>query len=188
MGDGGNSASLVAAGFGTQAISSIGNSYSQYKALESQGAYQKQVYDFNTKVADLQSSDALRRGDVAISQERKGIRQAVGSERVALAAQGIDTESGSAKDIQDTTQLIGAQNEITIKANAWREAWGYKSQAVASAAAGQFANLSNSNMANNTILTGGINAIGSLLNSGYYGSGGGIRDPRPGANIAPGSR
>lgn len=153
---------LVAAGYGTQGLASIGGAYSQYKALNAQGNYQKNQYDFNSKVAEMQAEDALQRGEQAVAISRKQIGATVGSQRTASAAQGVDVNSGSAVETQADTKYVGAMNAIMIRNNAWREAWGYKNQALGATFAGEFAKMSASNQAANTLLTGGLNAVGFL--------------------------
>lgn len=179
-----NAAPLLATGFGIQGLSSIGNAYSQSQAIEAQGAYQKSAYDFNSKVAEMESADVLKRGNRAISENKKATSSQVGAERADLAAQGVDVNSGTAREIQNDTQYVGALNAITISNNVWRESWGYKSQAIADTAAGRFSQLASETNYGNTLLTGGLNALSSLAQGGYYYKSGG--KVKPGSTIGAG--
>ncbi len=48
---------------------------------------------------------------------------------------------------------------LTVKNNAWREAWGYKAQARSYRTQGALSRLASRNEANSTLLTGGLQAV-----------------------------
>jgi hypothetical protein len=95
------------------------------RAAESQA----QQLEFNAGVADLQAQDATQRGLEEEQRFRTQVRGLVGSQRSALAAQGIDVGSGSAADVQADTAYLGELDARKIRANAQREAWGYEVEA-----------------------------------------------------------
>lgn len=165
----------MAAAFATQGIASVGNAYAQSQALKAQGNFQKQAFETNSHLAELQAEDAIKRGDKEAGQIKAKARQMIGTQRAALAAQGIDVNSGSARDIQEDTAAMSELDALTIKNNAFREAWGYKVQALDFRARGQFAELSARTQSRSTLLTGGMQAIGYGLQSGYYARGGGVK-------------
>lgn len=98
-------------------------------SAESQGTYEKSVYDQNAKYAEQQAADAVDIGQEAEYRHRAGVRGLVGSQRAASAAQGIEIDSGSALDVQLESVGIGELDALTIRNNAAREAWGYKVEA-----------------------------------------------------------
>lgn len=175
------------AALGAGAINSGVSAYNQSEALKMQGEYQKQIYEQNTRFAEAQSTDAIRRGDKdAVERLRRGNRdvstikknraQTIGAQRASLAAQGLDIESGSAADIQAETAALGAEDMIsadeaakldalTIKNNAWREAWGFKVQAFDYSTRGQLALSTSQNQARNTLVTGGLQTLNYGLQS-----------------------
>lgn len=137
-------------------------------ALRKQGDYQKDMYDFNSKIAQLQAEDAIRRGDrEAVRYEKKG-QQAIGASRAALAAQGVDVSSGSALDVQTDIAEQAAVGAVTIRNNAWREAWGYKVQAESYSQKGFMEREAAQEKAKATMLTGVANtlAIGGKMAGG----------------------
>lgn len=144
---------------------SLYTSYSQSEALKMQGEFQRQQADFNARIAETQAEDAIRRGDIEASRYRTQVQRTAGAQRVGLAAQGIDIASGTAADIQEETQIIGQQDIMTIRNNAWREAWGYRMEAQNQRASGAMASRARQFEARNTLLTGGIQAA----NYGYQG-------------------
>lgn len=80
---------------------------------------------YNQKVADIQKQDALDRGD--FEQQQVGARQAQirGRQRVALAANGVDLDSGTPAALLDQTDYYGLEDQRTVANNARREAAGY---------------------------------------------------------------
>ena len=115
----------------------------------------------------------------------------IGEQRVALAAQGIDIDQGSALEIQLQTAEFVSQDALTISNNAWREAWGFRAEANSLRFQGQFAQLAASSKARSTLITGGLKGLTSFLKAGSFieGKGGSIARPILGAptNI-PGQR
>ncbi len=95
------------------------------------GAYQAQaqVAQNNALIAGWQAQDAMARGDRAAHVSGSKTRQLKGSQRAALAANGVDMTEGSALNILTDTDYFGAIDAGTIKDNAAREAWMLRNQA-----------------------------------------------------------
>ncbi len=161
-------------------LSSIGTAFSQSQAMQAQGAYQNTVAQANAGVAGIQSTNAIQQGDIAATQSDLKTRGIIGSQRASLAAQGVDINSGSAAAVQASTGAVGALDSLTIRNNAWRQAWGYQVQAENDTASGQFAQMAANNNSTNTLLTGGMNAVSSGIKSAYYYGGG---SPNPHFNL-----
>ena len=138
---------------------SLYQAYGNSKSAEAEGEFKKQQFETNAKLAEMQSDDAMRRGYKAVEQIRTKAHQTKGAQRAALAAQGLDINSGSAAEIQDDTDRMSEEDVATAKTNAWREAWGYKMQAVNASGAAQMASIAGRNQARNSLLTGGIQAL-----------------------------
>lgn len=171
--DGGTSSANSFGGLGAASllfggISGIGSAYSQATAYQIQADYIQQASELNAQIAGVQAEDAIRRGNKSASQFKKQVKGMKGSQKAALAAQGIDIGSGSAAEILDNTDTQGALDVQTIKNNAWREAWGYKTQAIANTAEGRISQIAASQNIQSTILTGGLNAVNSGLSAYYY--------------------
>lgn len=159
----------VTGGIAAMGMMSIGSAYSQSKAQQSQADFTAAQYAENQKIAGVESDDAVMRGDLKASQADKQMKAQVGAQRVAAAAGGVEVTSGSALELQSDTEAQGQLNMLTIKNNAWREAWGYKMQAASDGAMGNFAALAGKNQSNNTLLTGGMNAASyGIKGYGYY--------------------
>lgn len=137
---------------------SMAGSYNQGQAQRQQGKHQQQVLEQNSRLAQLQAEDSIRRGDKEAAQVRKQASKIEGAQRAALAAQGLDVDMGSALDIQMETAELGALDALTVKNNAWREAWGYKTQAIDLSTQGRMANIGSKAARQQTLLTGGLQA------------------------------
>jgi hypothetical protein len=156
-----------------QAGSSLASNISQSGAVRSQGLFQKQQSDMNARISEMRATDAIERGNAAASAKIKQGKQVIGAQRAALAAQGIDIGVGSALEIQYDTKRIAEMDAITIKNNAWQEAWGYKVQALNDTASGNFQNSAANFASNNMLLTGGLNALKYGSEAAYYFNSGG---------------
>lgn len=146
---------LVAA----QGAQSLAGAYSQSQALQAEGAASKTLANANARFSDLAADDAVIRGEKEAVRIKRDTKRLIGSQRVALAAQGIDVGSGSALDVQEDTAAFGATDAETARNNAWREAMGYKVQAADQRFRGDFAERSSRSAARSTLLTGGLQAI-----------------------------
>jgi hypothetical protein len=123
-------ASLALSGIGT-VLQSVSQSQ--------QSGYQAAVARNNQRIAEQQAQDALRRGDIAEDQQRQKTGLLIGTQRARLAGQGTALDEGSPLDIQGDTAAAGAQDALTIRSNAEREAWGYRAQAANYAAQARLA-------------------------------------------------
>lgn len=177
----GGSEGLMAAGFAAQGVASVGSAYAQSQAIEAQAEFQSQMFEFNKELASYKADDALERGTKSANDLRKQVKQLIGSQRASLAAQGIEIDSGSAAEIQRNTNYMGKLDMLRIKSNAWREAWGYKVEALNYGSQANFASMAAETNSRNTLLTGGLNAAGSLAQASSYW----LRTPAPSQKEMP---
>lgn len=96
---------------------------------QAQGAASAEASLQNAQFANQAADDAVARGEFESDQQRLQTRAAIGSQRAGFAANGVDVNSGSAAEIQDDTAAMGELDALTIRNNAAREAWGYRTQA-----------------------------------------------------------
>lgn len=107
--------------FDTDVLSGIGAARS--------ARYAASAYGTNAALAKAQAADAIARGEEAAAKMQGRVRRTIGSQRAALAASGVDVNVGSALDLALEAQTVGAQDEMVIRNNARREAFGYDVQA-----------------------------------------------------------
>lgn len=85
----------------------------------------------NAQYAEQAAQDAIRRGGVASAKARGEGTQLIGTQRVGYAASGVDVSSGSALETQVETRALTEEEALLIKADAARDAWGYRTQGLA---------------------------------------------------------
>jgi hypothetical protein len=117
---------LGAAGLGMQAFGGI----MAGRAAKRAGKAEAERLEYNADIADLQAADALQRGVDAAGKQRAVTRQVIGTQRAGFAGQNVDVNVGSAVDVQADAALLGEHDAQQITANAEREAWGYRVEAV----------------------------------------------------------
>lgn len=146
--------------------SQFGGQRKSARGVERAGEYEAELAEINAKLAEEQERDVLARGEEAASRHRLDVKRLAGAQRVALAAQGIALDDGSAADILGDTAYFGALDEATIRNNARREAFGFKVQAMNYRTGGQFASLTAStqaaslrNQSYSTLLGGAANMV-----------------------------
>ena len=120
-------ASIASTAIGT-GISAIGQAR-QASAQRNQAQYQARVAENNAITANRLADDSLQRGQIEEQRNRQQTRQLQGRQTAALAASGVDVQSGSALDIVSDTAALGEIDALTIRDNASREAWQRRVQA-----------------------------------------------------------
>ena len=99
---------------------SLAGAQSEAKSYEVQANYTTEMNKINQRRADLAAEDALKRGAKESNVHLQKVKAMGGSQKVALAAQGISLDQGSAQDIQADTKRLGYEDALTIQNNAFR--------------------------------------------------------------------
>ena len=119
-----------------------------------QGKAAQQVARNNATMSEYAAQDAQRRGEEEASAIQRRAAALKSSQRVSLAAKGLDLSYGTAADLQDQTDFFGQSDAATARTNAGREAWSRRAGGQQALAEGQFAR-SNANLqATGTLLSG----------------------------------
>ena len=155
---------------GVQSLGTLATSYSNANAAKLEGEFQSSMYQSNARIQALMATDAINRGEKEAVKAKQAANRLIGSQRVAMGAQGIDLESGSALDIQAETASLGAQDALTIRNNAWREAWGYRTAENEYTSRAKYAQITGTSKSRNTILTGGLSIAKNLAYASYLSS------------------
>lgn len=122
------SASLIGQ-IGGAVMSSIGSYYSAAtQKINLQGA--AGIADTNARIAELGAQSALNQGQRQVGALTLKAGQLKSSQRVAMAANGVDLGVGNAAEIQASTDIMKEIDANTLTSNAVRSAWGYRTQAV----------------------------------------------------------
>lgn len=115
----------MGAGMGMQAF----GAYSNSKAAKTAYGAQAQIAANNAQIAGWQADDAMARGRRTASTIRLKANQVKGSQRAAMAANGVDLGEGSALQILADTDLFAGIDANTAMDNAAKEAWAIRNQA-----------------------------------------------------------
>ena len=135
------------------AFTAIGTAASFYgqmqgaKAAKARGDYEAAVARNNQTIAERYATDAVGRGKTAADERRAGARQVIGAQRASSAARGVEVGTGSALDLTTDTAGIGELDALTLRHNAEREAYGFRTQGLNFASSGELARLRGENEA-----------------------------------------
>ncbi len=122
---------IAIASLGASVLGTAVGAYGQYQAGQAQAGqarYQAQVAENNRVISEQQARDAEMRGQLAENERRRQTGALIGRQRTALAANGVLVDDGSALDITSDTAALGEVDALTLRANAAREAYGYRAQ------------------------------------------------------------
>lgn len=111
------------------ANSAIGTYYSAQSKASSLN-FQADMANLNSQMAEKQAQNALFQGERQAGQVSMKYGHVKSSQRAAMAANGVDLGTGSAAEVQASTDIAKEIDMNTIAANATRSAWGFRTQAV----------------------------------------------------------
>lgn len=148
---------LTAAGGVVGAIGSIFGGQAQQKMYDYQAAIAKQ----NAQIAKQNSDYAIQKGEQQAQNYGLQAAQRQGQIVVAQAASGLDVNSGSAKQVQESQQKITSMDLEQIRSNAAKTAYDYDVQSVNFSSQAQLDVLAGENAS----AAGGIGAMSTLLGS-----------------------
>lgn len=129
------------------------------ESVKLQGEYSKKIADVNARTVELKADDTLMRGDSSALNFKRQVRKLRGAQRAAAGASGVDVNTGTNLELQQQTEELGAIDALTIKNNAWKEAWGLRSQATNIRFQGELANLTAKGQAARTYAAAGLDAF-----------------------------
>lgn len=124
-----------------------------------QGADAKAAGKRDAMVAELQAQDALSRGGLEEQRYRRQLAQIVGAQKAQIGARNVQT-SGTALDLLTDTEATGEEEVLTLRNEAAREAWGYRTRADESRRWGAQQRRNSMYQAGSTLLTGSAQAYG----------------------------
>jgi hypothetical protein len=161
---------IMAIGGIVQAGSSLFSGIAQSNALEAQAEFQARQMEMNSQIANVKADEAISRGDREAKDVLRMGEKIKGQQRAGYAGQGVKVDSGSADYVQQETDMFSKLDAETVKNNAWREAWGYKVEALNNTQTAQFTRQAGRNASRNTLIASGLNAGGSLIKTygDYY--------------------
>ena len=139
-------------------------------AIEDQSEFEQNRLAFNRKLANINAEDAIDRGEEQVGDFKQEAARLKGSQRAALAAQGIDVDSGSAAGIQYETEKQIDTDISRIRNNAWREAWGFKVESTSLQQQETLTGLAGRNAAQSTRVAGAVQGATTVFSAFSGGS------------------
>lgn len=143
------------------AIAVVGGVMGAQNAKE-QGAFQSAMLEQNATYKDMAARDVEKQGQLDADRHRRSTQQLIGTQRTAIAGNGIDVNSGTAAELQDDAAQFGELDALTIANNAAREAWGLRVGSRNDRMNARFATKTASSNATGSILGGIGGAFGSM--------------------------
>lgn len=131
------------------------------KSAHDQSQYQSEVGKNNAKSAQFAAQDALDRGMVAEDLQRTKNRQLLAAQNAALAANGIDTTTGTGLNLLTDSAGLGEFDAQTVRANAVKQAYGLTNNSINLMADSEAAKITGRNNVASSLLTGGSSAYNS---------------------------
>lgn len=157
-----------AAGAGLNVFSSLLGGEAQQENLN----YQAGIADINSKLAKQDADYTRAVGEVNAQASGMKTRQMIGAQTAAQGASGIDLASGSAVEVRKSQAAVGAQDQILIRSEAAKKAYGYEVEATKQKlqgdnlrAAGSNARLAGWLGAGSSVL-GGVSSVASKWSQG----------------------
>jgi hypothetical protein len=117
----------------SQTAGGIGQTVGAYYQAQGQRTalkLQARIAEVNAKIAEGQARDALMRGERQEQASRMSAAQLRSTQRATMAASGVDLGSETSAAILTSTDYLSEMDANQIRANALRDAWGYRMEAV----------------------------------------------------------
>lgn len=163
-------------GIGMAIASAIGDVYSAWSAGKTANYVadkQIQILKDQQAIGQLNAEQAYRQGEAQAAQVTMKYGAQKAAQKVAYAANGVKTDTGSAAEVQATTDIMKEIDRQNIAMNALASAWGYKTGAAQAGMqmASVRAKADSANDWGNTLLTGGLGVM--RVARAWYGQGNG---------------
>lgn len=111
------------------AATSAYSAHQQAKAGNAINANNQQIAENNAKLQEQQALDIQARGESQAQEVRRRAAAMESQQRVGLAANGLDLNSGTAFDLIGQTDFFGRQDAQTTRDNAAKDAWAVRTGA-----------------------------------------------------------
>lgn len=156
--------SMLVAG-GASALAGGANAYVQSQAVKGQSRYQAGALRENARLSERGATDALARGTEAETRHLRDVGLLVGRQRASFAGQGVDISQGTPAELQRQAMEFGLDDARTIKVNALREAFGYRSQAQGLRTQAKLTQLAGRTQSRAMLLGGALGAVRDVANT-----------------------
>lgn len=147
----------------------IAQSQQEANQIKIQGDNAKFESEMNARIQEIEARDAKNVAEKEALRFNKKAKQIRGEQRVAMAGQGVSLDSGTFATLMEDTNKNLSVDEFELRNNIWKQAWGYDVGIAQTRRIGDQEFRSSRANSRNTILAGGLNAIGYGIQA--YGAG-----------------
>lgn len=131
-----------------------GASYAKASSIQMQAKYEADKLKYAAQLQHAQAQDAYKRGDKSAGKLGEAAKQFQGEQKVAVSP-GVKSTKGSAARMISQTDKAAVEDQLTIRTNAIREAWGHRIQAAEYKGAARMTKLAAKNEIYQTAISGG---------------------------------
>ena len=117
---------LIQTAGGINAAGSITQGFAASQAAN----YNEKIAQQNAQIATQNAGWAGAEGEQQVGMAGLKAQQEEGNVKVAQAANNVDVNTGSAKDVQSSVAKMAMLNEMNIRSTAAQKAYGFENQAV----------------------------------------------------------
>ncbi len=158
----------MAAAQGGIAVYGMLEADSQAAAMRRQAEYEASQMRYNADLIDMRREEVGVQAESDILASQDGISRMISTQKVSMAGQGIELDSGTAAQIIQDTEQIGLEDVQAIKNNAWKEAWGMEVEAMDLRNQAEFGMAAGKQRAKQTVATGTLQGVQGAI--GAYGT------------------
>lgn len=98
-------------------------------ATAREGAQNAAEIERSARQAEAARLTSMRQGELAVARRRLEVGQVRSAQAVGYAAAGVDASTGTPADVGAASERLGELDALQLKANAYREAFGFGEQA-----------------------------------------------------------
>ena len=124
----------------SSAVSSAGSAYLSSQSAKLNAEARARMAGINARIAELNAQSIQMQGQREAGSLSLRAGQIKGSQRAALAANGVDLGEGSAAEVQTSTDLLKEIDMHTATSNALARAWGARMDGLNATIEGTVAN------------------------------------------------
>lgn len=157
---------LYIAGGVLDATGKLLGSMATASAIRMQGKYEEAAYMENARRTRRAAKHMKETGQKDALSYMEEIRKLEGAQKAAMAASGVEVDSGVGLDVRQETVERGIENATQIKLNAYMQAFGLEQQGIEQEHAAAMTRIGRKFEEKSTLLTGRYQTVQSVLGTG----------------------
>jgi len=144
-----------------QAVIAVASTAFTIQQQRAQGKFQKDIGEFNARVAENEAEDVRTAATEAENVQRQKTAQLLSKQRAQLGAAGVGIEFGSALQLQEDTVTLGEADALRIRSQGGQQFQALTTEASLSRRQGSFAEAASRTAAAGSLLSGTAKVLGT---------------------------